>query len=388
MIELIKNSPFIYSLYYYSMSFLINFLKLFLKADDKLVLFVAYGGRHFNDSPRTLYEAMLTDERFKDFKLVWAFRNPDDYDSVPNRIKIDTITYFKTALKARVWITNVYIERGLYFKGKNTYYLHTTHTVFPKLMASHALAAGNDNFSVKGGYHYDCSCAQSKYEQKMQAEMFDIPIDNVKLTGYPKNDVLVNIPKGKISSIRKELGIASDKIIILYAPTYRDETKVAQYCPINFEMWNRILGDKYVVLFRAHPVIVNMTHIDPNSKFVIDVSNYQVNTDLMAVADMLISDYSGIFFEFGVQEKPMFCYAYDYDDYIKSRGLYFDIREKIPGGFMNEEELLNYIKSGDKNEIMRKVNEFRKEQITYYGNATEQCLNLICDNLKNSNYCN
>jgi CDP-glycerol glycerophosphotransferase len=382
LLEIIKNSPFIYSIYFYSISFVINFIKLFLKTDEKLVLFVAYGGRHFNDSPRTLYEAMQKDERFSNYKLVWAFRNPNDFEFVPNRIKIDTFEYFKTALKSRVWITNVYIERGLYFKGIKTYYLHTTHTVFPKLMASHALAAGNDNFSVKGGYHYDCSCAQSKYEQKMQAEMFDIPIDNVKLTGYPKNDVLINFPKEKKFQIRDTLGIAPDKIVILYAPTYRDESKVTQSCPINFDLWNKVLGDKYVVLFRAHPVIVNMTHFDSNSNFVIDVSNYQVNTDLMAVADILISDYSGIFFEFGVQEKPMFCYAYDYDDYIKTRGLYFDIREKIPGGFMNEEELLNYIKNGDNEEIMEKVNEFRKEQITYFGNATKQCLDLISDNIQ------
>ena len=101
----------------------------------------------------------------------------------------------------------------------------------------------------------------------------------------------------------------------------------------------------------------------------------------MAIADILISDYSGIFFEFGVQEKPMFCYAYDYDDYIKTRGLYFDIREMIPGGFMDEVELMNYIKSGDKQEIMNKVNKFRKEQITYYGNATEKCLDIISSNL-------
>ena len=383
LLEFIKNSPFIYSIYFYSVSFVINCIKLFLKTDEKLVLFVAYGGRHFNDSPRTLYEAMQVDGRFEGFKLVWAFRNPDEFVNVPNRIKIDTFKYFKTALKARVWITNVYIERGLSFRGIKTYYLHTTHTVFPKLMASHALAAGNDNFSVKGGYHYDCSCAQSKYEQTMQAEMFNIPLDNVKLTGYPKNDVLVNFSKEKVLQIKQTLGIDSDKTIILYAPTYRDETKATQICPVNFDLWQNILGENFVVLFRAHPVIINMTKLDPSSSFVKDVSNYQNNTDLMAIADILISDYSGIFFEFGVQEKPMFCYAYDYDEYIKTRGLYFDIREKIPGGFMKEKELLNYIKYGDKDKIMEMVNEFRKEQITYYGHATEKCLNLIVDNIQN-----
>ena len=43
-----------------------------------------------------------------------------------------------------------------------------------------------------------------------------------------------------------------------------------------------------------------------------DVSSYPNNNDLMLAADILISDYSGIFFEFGVQNKLMFCFAYDY----------------------------------------------------------------------------
>lgn len=378
----VKNNKIVYSIYYYIMSGIINILKLFIKTDKKLILFVSYGGRHFNDSPRAIYEAMQTDERFKDFKLVWAFIEPEKHNVI-NKIKIDTLNYYLTALKARVWITNVFIERGLNFRGKNTFYLHTTHTVFPKLMAKHAIDAGCENFSIIGGYHYDCSCAQSEYERVKQAEMFEIPIENIKVTGYPKNDVLVNFPKEKVTQIKKSLGIDIDKKVILYAPTYRDESKFTQSCPINFEVWQKILGDEYVVLFRAHPVIISMTHFDSNSNFVIDVSNYQVNTDLMAIADILISDYSGIFFEFGVQEKPMFCYAYDYDKYIKTRGLYFDIREKIPGGFMNEDELLNYIKYGNQDEIMEKVNEFRKEQITCYGHATEKCLDLIVDNLQN-----
>lgn len=381
LIELVKNNRSIYRLYYYLASAFINFLKLFVKADSHLILFVSYGGRHFNDSPKCLYDAMMSDKRYNGYKLVWAFRNPDDFPSSLLKVKIDTLSFFLVALRARVWITNVHMERGLNFSGKNTYYLHTTHTILPKLMGKHAVKARNENFAPLCAFKFDCSCAQSEFEQKLQADMFDMPLDKIKITGYPKNDILLHYPDDRKAEIRRELGIEKDKRVILYAPTYRDEKNNKQLCPVNFDVWKNILGNNYVVLFRAHPIVISQTKINPDSSFIIDVSTYPYNTDLMAVSDILISDYSGIFFEFGVQDKPMFCYAYDYEEYTKSRGLYFDIRDKIPGGHMKEEELMEYIKNGDTQEIMSKCRDFKKEQITEYGNATVKCLNLIAENL-------
>lgn len=63
----IKRSKLLYYVYYYVMSGLVNLYKLFLKPDGKLMLFVCYGGRHYSDSTRVIYEAMLKDERFKDY---------------------------------------------------------------------------------------------------------------------------------------------------------------------------------------------------------------------------------------------------------------------------------------------------------------------------------
>ena len=77
LIEKVKNSTIIYKVYHAVMSILVNSLKLFVKTDNKLILFVSYGGRYYNDSPKCIYETMKQDVRFKDYKLTWAFRNPD-----------------------------------------------------------------------------------------------------------------------------------------------------------------------------------------------------------------------------------------------------------------------------------------------------------------------
>ena len=365
LIEYVKRNRWIYVIYFYVASASINILRLFVKTDNKLILFVSYGGRHF-----------------KGFKLVWAFRNPNKFSEVDNKVKIDTLSYFLTALKARVWITNVHMERGLDFAGKHTFYLNTTHTTLPKLMGKHAVEAGCENFSTLiSRSKINCICSQSEFEKKTQADILDLPEENIVLTGYPKNDILVNYPQEKKLSIREKLGVLPEKKVILYAPTYRDEKNPKLVCAMNFDKWQERLGDEYVILFRAHPIIADMMNLSSNN-FVKDVSDYPYNTDLMAVSDMLISDYSGIFFEYGVQEKPMFCYAYDYDEYTKSRKLYFDIRKEIPGGMMNEEELIDYIKNGRRDEIMKQTTAFRNKYITVYGNATESCLNIIANAIK------
>lgn len=375
-ISLLKSNRILYSLYFYCCSFLIRLLKLIVKTDDRLILFVSYGGRYFNESPRCLYDKMKTDSRFSGYTLVWAFRNPSLFPEVDNKIKIDSIKYFVTALKARCWVTNVQIERGLDFKGKNTFYLNTSHTNLPKICGSSA--SQEKTFTSKADNKCDFYCVQCELEK----ELFKNDGKIVEITGFPKNDILANYTKQQQSEIRNRLGVPAGKKVILYAPTFREGYLKDRDVKVDFKKWERVLGGDYIVWFRAHPIFASKVELDPDSKFVIDMSNYSDNNDLMIAADILISDYSGILTEFGVQKKPMFCYAYDYDDYVITRGLFFDVREDLPGGYMDEDQLLDYMKNGDMKEIMKKVDAFRNKYIQVYGNATEKCLDLIYQNIR------
>ena len=376
LIDFVQNHPFVYSLYFYLFSKVINILKLFVKPDDRLILFVSYGGRYFNDSPKCLYDAMLKDPRFSSYRLVWAFRNPAKFVNVRHRIKIDSFSYFVTALKARCWITNVHIERGLDFKGKHTYYFNTSHTNIPKI--SGIDADGNATFSLKAKPKEDYLCVQCEFEKKT----FGKDAKEVGIIGFPKNDLLANYDDNLRSELRRRLNIPEEKKVVLYAPTFREGPLKDREIPVDFKKWESILGKDYMVFFRAHPAVASSLKIDSSTGFVFDVSSYPENTELMIACDILISDYSGIFTEFGIQDKPMFCYAYDYEDYNNTRGLYFDVREALPGGYMNEDQLLNYIKDGDREVIMKKVKDFRSMYIQEYGHATETCLDIIYNNIQ------
>ena len=102
LINFVKYSPFVYKIYYYCGTFLLKFLRFIVRPDDNVILFSSLGGRKFDDRPRDIYKQMITDERYNDFKLVWAFQEPNKFENNKlNAIKTDGLKYYITALKAR-----------------------------------------------------------------------------------------------------------------------------------------------------------------------------------------------------------------------------------------------------------------------------------------------
>lgn len=370
----VRVSKFFNKIYYYVGSFIINIIRLFIKSQDNLILFVSFGGKHYNDSPKAIYEAMIKDKRYSNYSFVWAFIEPNKFE-VPGRstkININSLQYFLVSLRARVWISNVPVERRLNYKGKNTYYFGTWHgTPIKKL--------GNDVSEVYGRSKYDVLCAQGDFDVKIWQEAFNIKKENIISSGLPRNDVLKTANEETQLKFKRKLNLPTNKKVILYCPTFRDWQSNHMKIKVDFNKWEKTLGDKYIVLFRAHSMIAEKTGIDNHSGFVIDVSTYNELNDLMIASDILVSDYSSIFFDYAILNKPMFCYTYDYEEYEKKRGLYFDIRQELPGGSIPENELLTLILNMRKEEMLQKVRDFRRRYVNWSGNATSQSLDRIYD---------
>lgn len=376
---IVKNNSVILSLYQSIGSLILRIAGRFVSCDDKLILFVSYGGRYYNDSPMYIYEYMLKDDRFNGYKLVWAFVSPENYPRIPCKVKIDTLSFYKTALRSRCWITNVVVERGLNFKPKGCFYFHTTHVTLPKYTGYDA--KGTQAVAVHFKYKFDLSCAQSEYEKNLQYGMYGLTPEQVIVCGYPKNDRLAKVTKEEYKHYRQLLGIPEGKKAILYAPTFRGSIDDEASCPVDFYKWKEALGDEFVILFRAHPVVASHINLSSFHPFIMNVSSYPDNVDLMIAADALISDYSGIFFEFGVQDKPMYCYAYDYEAYTKKWPLYVDVQNEIPGGDLSENDLLAYIRLGRTEEMDAKLFAFKSKYLTEFGTATKQAVDAIFKNI-------
>lgn len=377
---LLKRNSAIYTAYYFVMTFVVNVIKLFVQPDDKLILFVSFGGRRYTDSPRAMYELMKSDRRFDEYKLVWGFVNPDDFPEVENKVKLDTLAYYKTSIKSKCWITNVHIERGLNYKRKETFYLYTGH-------GSPIKKEGNDNHSKqkyksKKKNTFDSSLAQSEYEQKIRSSIFTIPQDEVYLTGAPTNDILANYDDVYRNNIRKDLGIPDNKKAILYAPTYREYRHSGTFDTpeVDFEKWHNMLGDGFVILYRAHPIA--MTDSIMSSEWFFDVTKFPNIEPLMIASDILVSDYSGLIPDYSIMKKPIYLWTYDFDQFEKTRGLYFDIRQTLPYA-EDEESLLEMIKKGYTEEQKEMVLKFQKKYATVYGFGTRNAVDLVYSKILN-----
>ena len=380
--NLLKYNKVAYWLYFHVMSVILAVIKFFCRTDNRLIVFNSFAGRKYDDSPRAIYEAMRKDPRFSDYKLVWAFHQPGKYDA-PLKIKTDGLKYFTTIFSARVWVTNSTFERGLNFTGKNTLYFNTWHGTPMKRMGKDVNKSGG-SFKKKGRNHFDVMMSQGSFETDVFSRTFGIPKEKFLEVGLPRNDILANHTEEDRRAIRAKLGIADDKICILYCPTFREYDKneqlgVVMAPPMNIKKWNTELGDDYVLLIRAHYEVSNVMKIEENS-FVRNMTDYPDLNELYIAADILISDYSSVFFDYSITGKPMLHFCYDYDKYSSMRGLYFDIREKISGSD-NEDGVIRIIKNMDKETEQMKTVSFRDQYVGFYGSATKGAVDYIAERI-------
>ena len=76
------------------------------------------------------------------------------------------------------------------------------------------------------------------------------------------------------------------------------------------------MGEDYILLFRVHYEVSKVMDIRGND-FIRNMTDYPTLNDLMIIADVLISDYSSVFFDFSITGKPMFNFTCDYETYSK-----------------------------------------------------------------------
>lgn len=369
---LLKHNAALQKLYRVIMSFVFRVWGAVLPTDDKLVFFVSFMGMGFNDSPKAIYDYIMSHEQYKSYRCVWAFEHPEKYPDLET-VKIDTVAYFKTALRARYWITNTNIERGLRFKKKDQVYLNTWHGIALKHIGNDVEGRKDYNFDA-----VDHLVVSGDYDERVWKSAFNADEKTYLRCGMPRNEELWLANGERKRLMREKLGLPADKKVILYAPTWRESTDGGKSYeikpPIHFDVWKKELGSEYIVLFRAHHQTTKVLGVKYDD-FVRDASDYPAVNDLMIASDMLITDYSAIAFDYAVLCKPIFCYAYDYETYLTERGTYFDIDDRYPNkSCRTEGELLSRIRNIDYELECSNTRRFRDEFIQYGIGATEACV--------------
>lgn len=337
--------------------------KPFGRPDDRLIYFITFLGRGYSDSPRAIYEYMMKTPEYQDCRFVWCFREPERFAFLKNertelvrfRSKADNI-----ALRtAKYWISN-YRMMNHQYPRKDQVYVQCWHgTPLKRLgydleISDNAMNSGQE---IRDKYKTDAEkfsylLSPSPFATEKFASAWNLietkQTHKIIEEGYPRNDRLIKSDPEERMQLRRQLGV-EDKKVILYAPTWRDNQHTSGQgytyrTEVDFDKLRAGLGDEYVILFRAHYLIANSFDFKKYEGFVRDVSSYNDINDLYIAADLLITDYSSVFFDYADLKKPMIFYMYDYDEYKNDiRDFYLDLSE-LPGPVTRtEDELIGEI---------------------------------------------
>ena len=172
--------------------------------------------------------------------------------------------------------------------------------------------------------------------------------------------------------------MAADKKIILYAPTFRGRVKEATSPDkLDIGAFYEAFGDEYVLLMKHHPFVKKPPVIPEKYRgFACDVTKTAAIESLLCCADICISDYSSLVFEYSLFEKPILFFAYDLEEYFDWRGFYYDYRELAPGLIArSNEEMIDYIRHLDARFDRNAVQQFRLRFMSACdGHATERII--------------
>ena len=371
----------------------------FCKLDDKLVYFRTFSGRGYSDSPKAMYEYMLTAAEYKDYRFVWCFKEPEKYSYLLRNPRTSIVKFRskadnKALRKAKYWITN-YRMLNHQYPRKGQIYLQCWHGTPLKRLGYDIIESDNAMNSlaeIKEKYRTDANkfrymLSPSPFATDKFATAWNLRAtgqeNKIIEKGYPRNDALITSTKEDRDRIRKELGVEGKKVI-LYAPTWRDNQHTSGQgytykTEVDFDKLRKELGDEYVILFRAHYLVANSFDFAKYAGFVIDVSGYGDINDLYIASDVLVTDYSSVFFDYSNLERPIIFYMYDLEHYANEmRGFYLSLDE-LPGPIVKDEDaLISEIKAVDGWKADKKYKEFVKRFNPYEdGNSSKRVLARI-----------
>ena len=204
---------------------------------------------------------------------------------------------------------------------------------------------GNENIKIHQGYKkYTKVITSAEAIRENYAEAFGISIEKTKATGVPRTDVFFDeqCKAEKCVKIYEEYPELKNKKIILFAPTYRGkraEDASYEFGKIEFESLYQQLKEEYVIIFKWHPALYNnlkRKHIlvydeSKYKDFFYDMSEKREVNDLLFVADILVTDYSSVIFDYALLNKPIIYFMYDIEQYEGGRGLYYELEEYLYG---------------------------------------------------------
>ncbi|MBD8070560.1 bifunctional glycosyltransferase family 2 protein/CDP-glycerol:glycerophosphate glycerophosphotransferase [Bacillus sp. PS06] len=364
------------------------FMRLPIK--EKTIVFESFLGKNYSDSPKYIYEYML--QHNKDYTFVWIFNDPTKKIPGPaKKVKRFSLTYYYYLATSKYWVSNSRLPRSLN-KRKDNIYLQTWHgTPLKKLVFDmNDVHSANPNYKkhfYDQSRRWDYLISPNQYSSDIFRRAFLFDKEMLEF-GYPRNDILYADNKQEIAqSIKQKLQLPKDKKIVLYAPTWRDDEfyepgKYKFKLELDLQKMREELGSEYIILLRMHYFIADHIETTGLDGFVYNLSKYDDIAELYLISDILITDYSSVFFDYANLKRPILFFTYDLEKYRDTlRGFYIDVEKEVPGPLLKtSDEVISSIKHINQIEAdyKEKYGQFYEKFCAWdNGKASEQVVNRV-----------
>lgn len=351
---------------------------------EQSILFESFGGLNFQGNPYYIFKEIFLNNKYKKYDLYISHQCPEKlkeylnniklYDNRVKVIKIHSDEYRRVLSHCKYLVNNVSFNMN-FIKKTEQVYLNTWHGTPLKCLGRNIQ---NDPFECNNAQRNFLLCDYLLAPNKLTRNVYEndymvrgVMHGQIKEQGYPRNSIFFD--QNKRQSIKKRYGLEG-KISIFYMPTWRgtangidDVDQVSE-----MERLAKELGETYKVFVKFHPA---MQKEGAKFKYCLNMPDNIEVYEFLNGMDILITDYSSVFFDFANSDQKIILYQYDQEQYYKSRGMYSEVANQLPFPIaFTYEELKQYIKT----EESTIYTEFKKQFCPFDSlKSTEEAIQLL-----------
>lgn len=319
------------------------------KVDKNLVLYESFYGKGMTCGPRAIFDELTNNPEYKNLTHVWVVDDDkskgwlekyEEYKVVSKVtfVKIKSRKYYKYLATAGYLINNSTFP-PCFTKKPEQVYVNTWHGIPLKLMG---YDMPNGNIEVA---NTERNFLQASYLLSPNSHHTNMYTKSYKLdgifegkileAGQARTDTIFKTDRDVVIDklIKSGIEIDKNKKIVMYAPTWKGENFNSAHADVGeyVAFYNKVMNssENIQVLIKPHQAVYNMLKNSSELAGLIVAPGFDTNEILSAV-DVLISDYSSIYFDFLVTGRPIIFYIPDLDEYKETRGMYEEV-SKLPG---------------------------------------------------------
>ncbi len=360
--------------------------------DNRKVLINSQHGKNISGNMFYILKELSKNKKYKDYKIYVVYNKKYKMDlikklnkyEINNAIMIDVNTKKYTKILATSkFVFNDTSFPAYYIKPKGQIYLNTWHGTPLKTLGKSTTNDFHDIANLQKNFvEADYLLYPNEYTMEHMLEDYmlkGICNNKIMICGYPRNEIFFD--KKRSNKIRKELKL-DDKQLIAYMPTWRGNVrkiniknqigKIEEY----LQYIDNNLKENQIMFVNLHPFVGNKIDFDKYKKIKTFLPEYETY-DFLNICDVLITDYSSVFFDYAITQNKIILFTYDEEEYFEERGVYIQL-DKLPFKKVKTVESLieeiNSCESVDTKEFLQKFCNYDRKDI-----SKKICENIILD---------